>query len=259
MKYFATLILMLFSSNLFAQVLLVPTPDRDFNSYSESCQKQGYLCTTTFFSEQLKEKETLQFDLLLEDLDYSSKEFCSELPNRILKILKTEMISLEQVEVILKLIEQAKNFSSLQQTKSLHVIETQLQEDLATIKKATLIPLPAAFIMIFKKPIPSNLASQFKNRFIKYKIETINFALAPSSSENLVLSYCKDEKIHPAISDIKWQIDSESSCGITSQFSKFSESSSNFIKENRTVLIIGSAIAIGATILFNKYDIQLSF
>ncbi len=237
-----------------AQVLLVPTADRNFDNYLKQCQKEGYICTTTYMLERLVQQPTPQFDLLIEELDYSSKEFCNDLANRTLKILKTEMISIEQAEILIKVVNQAGNFVLPQFLKPLQVIEKQLQEDLDHVQKANLRDLPDEFTVVFKKPVRI-----FKSNFLKEKTEKIKFTQTLTTQENLISGSCGNEKIHSTIQDVKWQIYSEDSCGLSYQLANFSKSSSIFVKENKKAFLIGSVIAIGAVILLNKYEVEFTF
>lgn len=259
MKLLCTLIAFFFFHSLQAQVLLLPTADRHFELYREQCQKEGYLCTTNFLLDTLQKLPTPQFDLLLEELDYSSKEYCNGLTKRVLNILKTEMISIEQVEILIKLLGQAKSFVASQNLKSLQAIEVQLQEDLALVQKVNLKELPAEFIVVFKKPLPLNLHSKFRSTFLKEKSERIKFTQALLQQENLVSGACGNENIHSSVQDVKWQIDHENTCGFSSQVVNLSRSSANFVKENKNSLLIGSVLAISAVLLMNKYEVEFSF
>ena len=254
MKFLLMLISYLCAHTLHAQVLLLPTTDRNFELYREQCQKEGYLCTTNYLLDQLQKRPTPQFDLLLEELDYSSKEFCNELVTRSLKILRTEMISAEQAEILVKLLNQAKSFVNAQNLKPLQAIEKQLQEDLDLVQRTNLKELPAEFIVVFKKPV-----SRFQSGFLKDKIEKIHFIQSLSTHENLVSGICGNEQVHSAVQDIKWQIDRESSCGFSNQIANLSRSSTSFVKENKNALLVGSLIAVGAVILLNKYEVEVSF
>lgn len=259
MKLLIILITYLCMPRAQAQVLLVPSADRDFEVYNEHCRKEGYFCTTKYFLETLQNSATPQFDLLIEELDYSSAEFCAQLASRSLRILKAEMISVEQVEILIKLLGQAKNFVGSQQVKSLQTIEFQLREHLDLVQKASLKELPAEFIVVFKKPLATHLAGKFQSAFLKEKIEKINFTQTLFSHESLALGNCGNENVHPSIQEIKWQIDHEKACGFSNQVTQISRASSNFIKENKNSLLVGSVIAIGAVLLLNKYEVQVTF
>lgn len=254
MKFIFSLITFLSIEILHAQVLLVPPADRNFQIYRERCQKEGYLCTMNYLLGNLQKSATPQFDLLLEELDYSSKDFCNGLANRSLKILSTEMISTEQVEILIKLLNQAGNFVSPSALKPLQAIEKQLQEDLDFVQQKSLKELPADFIVVFKRPV-----SKFQSGFLKVKSEKIKFSQTLLTQENLVSGTCKDEAVHPSIQDINWQIDHEESCGLSNQIANLSRSSTTYVKENKNAFLIGSVIAVGAVLLLNKYEVEVSF
>jgi len=253
------LFILFLSSFSYAQVLLVPSADRSFEAYKTNCEKPGYLCTTSFFLEQAQKQGTPQFDLLIDELDYSAKEFRENLPDRILKILKTEMISIDQVEILLKLIEQTEAFIEAKKLKTLQVIEKQLQENRSWAQADELKELPGEFLIVFKKALPLKNLRKFQTSFLKPKIDKIQFNLAPSSSESLASGDCKSEVMHSLIQNLKWQMDREHTCDFADQFSQVSSSTSNFVSQNKTTLITLGLVAIGAALLLNNYEFEVSF
>lgn len=254
MKFLLLLITLLGFQDLQAQVLLLPSPDRNFELYHEQCRKEGYLCTTNFLLETLQKRPTPHFDLLIEELDYSSKEFSNELANRALKILRAEMISTEQVEILIKILNQARSFVTTQNLKPLLAIEKQLQEDLDFVENSYLKELPAEFTVVFKKPV-----AKFQSAFLKEKIEKIKFTQTLSTQETLISGTCGNENVHSSIQGMKWQIDLENPCGFSKQIANLSRSSTAFVKENKNALLIGSVVAVGAVLLLNKYEVEVSF
>lgn len=242
-----------------AEVLLVPSADRSFGLYKEACQKNGYTCTMNHHLAELQNQATPQFDLLLQDLDYSSPTFCEELATRILNILKTEMISVEQVEILLKILEQAQNFLTSQKTKPLLAIAKQLRENLQLIKSEEIKDLPAEFLVLFKKALPLATTTKIQTGFLKTKIEKIDFRKVLSSEELLITNTCDNENVHSSIQRIKWQSDRENVCRFSEQWDRVSSSTSHFISENKGTLITVGVIAIGTALLLNNYEVQIAF
>lgn len=259
MKKIFTMLTLAWAPFCFSQVLLIPSPDRNFDIYKANCQKQGYTCTTNFFLEQVQKQETPQFDLLIDELDYSSKEFRDGLSDRILKVIKTEMISVEQVEILLKLLEQAQAFTEAKKNKPFQMIEKQLQENLRFVQNEEIKELPAEYLIILKKAVPSKAGQKLQTGFLKMKLEKIKYNRAVSSSDFLVQGDCKNEVLHPIVQNLKWQMDREKACGFTEQIGRVSSTTSDFISKNKTSLMTVGIVAVGAALLLNNYEIQFAF
>lgn len=242
-----------------AQVLLVPAKDVGFEKYKEQCTKTGYTCTTNYFLEQIQKQETPLFDSLLNDLDYSSAKFCDELPKRILKILKEEQISIEQVEMLQKLIEQAKEFSGTAALKQLQVIEKQIKDNRQLVQAENNVDLPESFLIVFKTALAVKSEKKFKADLFKLKTIRIEFNQTPETRQDLVMGDCQNEVLHSSIQDLKWQVVREKSCSFSEQFSRVSASTSNFISQNKTSLLVVGALAVGAAVLMHNYEVQFSF
>lgn len=254
-----SLFILFLSSFSYAQVLLVPSADRGFETYKTNCEKPGYLCTTSFFLEQAQKQATPQFDLLIDEIDYSAKEFRENLPDRILKVLKSEMISIDQVEILLKLIEQTQIFMDAKKLKTLQAIEKQLQENRSWVQAEESKELPSEFIIVFKKALPLKDLRKFQTSFLKPKLDSVTFNRATSSTEYLAIGDCKSEVMHSSIQNLKWQMDREHTCDFADQFSQVSSSTSNFVSNNKTTLITVGLVAIGAALLLNNYEFEVSF
>lgn len=259
MKFLNFGLILILSHTVKAQTLLVPASDLAFEKYKEYCVKPGYICTMNSFYEQLQNQPTPLFDLLLNDLDYSSEKFSNELASRILIILKKEMISIEQVEILSKITSQVKDSMTPQKSKQLLAIEKQLNENIDLIKQENLIDFPESFSIVHKKAVSKKFEKKLNTDFFKTKSEHIHFNRALSSSEFLTTSDCGQEILHPSVQNEKWQVLREKACHFSEQFARASTHTVDFITENKNTLITVGLIAIGAAVLMNNYEVQFSF
>lgn len=247
-----------------AQVLLVPDSKMEFSNYRQKCKKDGYFCTFDYQLQQIRLRETPLLNQLLENLDYSSEAFRNELAQKSLMILKSEQLSIEQVEILIKVVEQTKNLQLTQNSKALQNIETQMREMLEQVQHEQLNELPAEFLVAFKKPLPLNFLKNKKVFFLKIETSKIEFNKTVKDSQtietkNLVTGDCENALVDTSLQQLKWQIASNQVCSLQQGLSQVQTSTFNFIEKNKNPLLVTGLIVLGAAILMNNYEVTLNF
>ncbi len=256
MKFFFLLFLTQIS---FAQVLLLPDQTVDFKQYRTSCEKEGYLCTTQFQLQYVKSLETPQFDDFVNQLDYSSDTFKNEFIVKFFKILKEESISVDQIDMMVKIIQQLKEFSDVDKKKQFTLLEQQLNGLIQLIKENQLTELPENYLIVFKTAVPSDFLKYLKPPFFKVKFYNSVFNKVLGEDASFVDGVCKSVQVHPSVINKKWQIESERACGLSEHFSRATKSTGDFVEKHQAGLITTGIVLVGAAILMNNYEIKLTF
>ncbi len=253
------MMVLLFSSVAFSQVILIPDQTVDFNRYQKACGKEGYLCTMKYNLEQVRQMETPQFNELVNQLDYSSETFRNDFVSNFFKIAKEESLSLEQIEILQKIIEQLKEFSDQQRQKQFNFVEKQLNELVALVKVNELTELPAEYLIVFQKPVPLSFIKNLKPNYFKMKIFRSSYQSPIDSGETFVAGLCESAQIHPSLQNKKWQIESEKVCGFAEHFSQARKSTGDFMVRHQTGLITAGLVLVGTAILMNNYELKFTF
>lgn len=250
MNLFSTLFLLLIlATKSHAGTLLLPEPHYDYEAYIAKCQKEGFICTTEFFLTDFQKKPTPQFDAFIDSIDLNSDLFIQNFSKNLSSIIKNEMISEEQLNMLLKLIEQVKTL--LANNKQLELIESDLLYFRKAIETDFLKTFPDQFIILFKKPLSVSQFKKLNPVFIRPIHTIIHYDQVPQSQTPLFTGLCENVKISELLQLEKWQVLHSKSCS-------FSETISQGVSENKNKLIWG-AVALGALLYLSKYEISLQF
>lgn len=234
-----------FSQMTWAQVLLVPDSKIDFEKYKSHCTKDGYLCTMPFLLQQAQQADSKKFDDLLNQLDYSSQAFRSEFLSNFYSILKNDSLSIEQAEMLLKILQQLNQF----QTQ-----ETQLIELIKLVKTSEITELPAHYQIVLKKPVSEDFKKNWRPEFFKVKILNVEFNKT-IENQALVEGECENARLHASLQNLKWQIDADKLCGFGEHLAVVTEK----IVEHKTGLLTTGLVLVGAAVLFNQYEVKFTF
>ena len=90
---------------VFAQTVLIPDQWVSAEDYLTKCKMDGYICVQNFQLTNIQEKPTPLFDELIDSIDLSNKVFLTALPKKIQHILQVEMISADQLNMLVRLLE----------------------------------------------------------------------------------------------------------------------------------------------------------
>ncbi len=255
------------SLDLNAETLIVPEEKVSFQDYRETCEKTSYICTDRHFIDYFNQTETLQFDELVNSIDLTSKDYIRTFTKRLSSILQDEMLSLEQLEMCLRLISQVEELVENKNQLSM------IQADLKLIKNYLSKTAPHAstesFFIIFKTPVSESDFKNLKGLLLKFPVVQLHFASVPSmglthnfkwaaNKEPLLKGRCEKAQISKSVVLTKWQPLALEMCSLTREFSHASTSVAKSVSENKKWYITG-AILLGAALLLNQYEVQFQF
>ncbi|MFZ3230814.1 MAG: hypothetical protein WA160_11465 [Pseudobdellovibrio sp.] len=253
--YFSTI------QQTYAATLLIPDSTVSVENYNKKCQIDGYLCTQKYFLNQEFQKPAPLFNALIDSIDLSDKSFVNNLTKNVQTILKTEMISTEQLEMLIRLLDQVEEINK--ESKVIKQIALELKYILSSIPPEKDIDLmQGKFIVFFKKHISIDSFKKIKKSYLNIPYQEIRFNQFPlvssNQNESLVSGFCESAKVSANIENIQWQILSEKSCSWTESFGKSTTGITTTIKEHKGWLITG-ALILGVAILTSQYDVKLQF
>ena len=253
----------LFSSQFVkAQTVLIPDSTVTSEAYFKKCQLDGYICVQNFQIQTLQKKATPQFDAFIDSIDLGNKTFLTGMTKQIQQILKQEPISIEQVNMFIRLLEQAETVQSQLLVNELKFVLGALKSE----RKFTLTKEP--FIIFFKTPLSLANFTKMKKSVLELPFYAIDFNQEPSlqkttdktnsPTEYFVTGQCDAAKPSADFEGSKWQIMSEQSCGWSKSFSDSSKTVYKKLDQNKHWILTG-ALVIGAAILASQYDVQLQY
>ena len=197
---------------------------------------------------------------LLNQLDYSSESFRSQFLVNFYSLLKEESLSLEQAEMLLKILQQTKDFSDTPKQKNFQTLENQLNELIKLVKASELTELTAHYLIVLKKPVAVDFQKKWRSEFFKVKTLKIEFnRTLEVENHPLVQGECEQAEVHPSLQTAKWQIESETRCGFIEHLSAAQTSTAEFMGEHKNALITTGLVLVGAAIFLNQYEVKLNF
>ncbi len=251
-----------FIGELQAETLLIPDQMVTAEYYFEKCQLEGYICAQNFQVKSLQEKPTPLFDAFVDSIDLSSKNFLEKIPKQIQQILKTEMISVQQLNMLLHLLEQTdatENQLLLKEMKTIYNL-------IAGEKKISL--MTENFILFFKEPMAKSRLEKMNARLIGVPYYEINYnrlALLKStqSADDSLPGYlaageCDQWTTVLPIESVKWKVLSEKSCGWGKEFQNSSQQIYTTVIKNKNWFLTG-ALIIGAVALASHHEVVVEF
>ncbi len=260
------LVLLFGSQQLVAAVVLLPAAEQSFELYSADCSKENYLCTQTVVKDKIISLATPKYDQLILDLDLQSTRFTASLTERIKDIAESEMISMEQLESLVNILQRAEEINSNKLHKILRVELTQLQEMI------TRAPAAENFnYFIFKKPLNTVSIERLKSYSFKPLIRKINFQ--KETLDQHVLNFkngtCTKSQLSETgqtyFSGMGYIFNEEKDCSWTDSVSEVfkttgigSESKYKMTSKQKDILL-WSAVAIGAGLLLSQYELTIEY
>ncbi len=252
MKIYSILFLILLSfSTAFAQVVLVPSQNVSWTDYRNLCLEKNYKCFPDTYTEFISQKNIFYHNLI-SDFDLENAHYIQTFHKNLKSVLKSEMISLEQLEYLLLATEKIVLKRPNQDLQKDYVY---LNEMLQIIQKSEDLILPEKSLIIFRKQIDFNLLnkkllsrlSEFKHLKLSYNQNLITqkyFLAGDCSNPNYNLDL-NDELALTLIPNFK------ESCSLTEQFSKSTENMGQHFKKHK-MTYIWSAVVLSAASMFLK-------
>ena len=250
-----------------ADTLLIPDQSVSLEKYLAKCRLPGYQCTNKYFNDHEISAATPQLDSFLDSIDLSNKDFVDSAQKKIQSILQNEMISVAQLDMILRLLEQMNTQNSgkpARLAEEIKFIRLGLTADL----KVPIEELEIENVVYFKTLMTRNKFLKIKASYLSLPYSVISFNHIPmhkttkdqfeNSKDDLIMGTCETAKLATEIDVVSWKVMSEDSCGWTQSLTQNTTSAMTTVKENKNWLITG-ALILGALVLANKYDVSFQF
>lgn len=250
-----------------ADMLLVPDQSVSLEKYLSKCHLSGYQCTSKYFVDHEIFAATPQLDNFLDSIDLSNKEFVDSAQKKIQLILQKEMISVSQLDMILRLLEQMNSQNLVKPARLVEEIKF-IRAGLTSESKVSFDESEVEYVVYFKTLMTKNKFLKLKTSYLSLPYSVIAFNHIPihrstkdqfqTVSENLISGTCESAKLMTEIDVVTWKVMSEDSCGWTQSLNQNTSSVMSNVKENKNWYITG-ALVLGAIVLANKYDISFQF
>ena len=250
-----------------ADTLLVPDQSVSAEKYFSKCHLPGYQCTSKYFIDHELTSATPQLDSFLETIDLSNKTFVDSAQKKIQVIIQSEMISISQLDMILRLLEQM-NSQNLAKPNRLAEEIKFIRAGLTTDLKIPVDELETDQVVYFKTLMTKNKFLKIKASYLSLPYTVTSYNHIPAhrttkdqfngSDENLISGACETAKLTTEIESVTWKVMSENSCGWTQSLTQSTSSVVTTVKENKNWFITG-AVVLGAIILASKYDVTFQF
>lgn len=265
MKKSIFILINLFSIFVLAKSLVVPAYGVPFEIYHERCQKDGYDCTISYFTSRLKTEAPAEYENMIANLDLLKPEQVEQIEESLTHILTQTNIDIEQAESLLDLIDKA---ALLKKSPKLIYLKSVLTKSLSLLKiipeiRTENLMQQSSVYMIFKKVISQENYIKIKSQMAgiaAYKISYDSYPVqlnTKSGNVHLLTGNC-EAPIYPPSS---YSLSQEQIVPLFQNGCAFSEewsTSTNFMKEHKTSLIL-TGLAIGAAVLFSKYNVEMRF
>lgn len=259
---FSFLFALLSNDTIFAQTLIIPDSTVSAETYAEKCELEGYLCIGTFQFKNIVVEETPLFDSFIDSLDLSSKTFLATLPKKIQSILQDEVISTDQLEMLVRLLEQTQTEQSRMLLNELNFVTKLIQ------KEQRVVNFNQDFVVFFKVPMKKANLQKIKKSLIAFPYHEVTYnreilrKLTTSKqtelADYLVTGSCENAVTSVANDSVKWKILSEKSCGWSKSLTQTTGTIYKTAKQNKGWIATG-ALLIGAALLANQYEVKFEF
>lgn len=250
----------------FGSELLVPDSTVNFENYSEKCTQENYQCTFKYFANLEMQKPTPTFDAFIDAIDLTSKTFIDAIPKSIQNILQTESISAEQLEMLVRLLDQVSE--QAKDSKMAKQLNNELKYVLSQLPTENFQPNKESFVIFFKKPMSTEAFRKIKKSYLALPYTQINFNQIPKkaflndknvvAAEPLVTGQCQTASLNFEAQTNSWKIMSEKSCSWSEGFSNSTTGITTTLKENKGWVLTG-ALLVGAAILASQYEVSFQF
>jgi hypothetical protein len=250
--------LLFFQQKLFALTILVPEKSVDISVYLNQCQKEGYVCSHDFVSEKLKSADTPKMNRLIETLDIFSDDSRKKLPDDIYAILKTEMISVEQLNTLIQVIDKS---LSLEANKKNSFLKKEMNLLSETLNSMNEVASDNTTYIVFKKRLSEKQFFQIKNiiqNFQFYKVDLFSVTEKMTNTIVLLTGDCEHARYAPIIeppSGSHAQPVFKRECSFSADVQKSMSSVGGFVYEHKTPIIL-TVIAAGTFMFLKNYDVD---
>lgn len=246
------------SFKLYAQVLLVPSKDVPLDVYLQKCKVEGYQCTQDYFKNKMTSSKSESFDQFIETLDLYSEDYRKILLIKIKKILSTENLNLEQVDLLIKVITR---FESIDKNVALSQIKNELKELSFDVQNLFEEKSDSETYVLFNKFLTKKQyqALKYKQKYTK-TIKITPFAEPINATEtqgrDLIQGSCDNYMPSDLITNLKYTTVFENDCGNTQVYTA---QTSNFKWKDYQKPLIYTAAAVLAIGLLSQYQVEITY
>ena len=252
----------IFSLNLKAQVILVPSKEIPLDTYLQKCQVEGYLCTQDFFKNKITTQKSEKYEQFVENLDLYSEEFRKTLLVRFKAVL-AEDLNLDQVDLLIKIITR---FETIDRNVVLSQIKYELKELSSDVQNMFEEKSESETYILFGKFLTKKqfLSIKFKQKYTQTK--KITPFTEPQAADQirpvyLIQGECENYEFSSGLKerrDLRFTALLENECGLTRAFSGQSSFSEIKWKNYEKPLIYTAAAAVLIT-FFSQYKVDVTF
>jgi hypothetical protein len=199
--------------------LLVPTSHSDFDRYERECSLRQNQCTYDYFTDLIIKQPSPAFDLLVDSLDFNSKKYTDQFYNNLIRILNTEILDQNQLELTLALLKQFN-------LRHKNLLYTWVENDLQRIEEALNTDAHVNdenFAFIFKKKISLSSLKSMRSSVLKIPFWVFEFTSIPLKRETknfnpyfqqtpLLSGDCRSWKAEPLLRLTRWRLFTTEAC-----------------------------------------------
>ncbi len=253
-KIFFTILILALNSE--AQVILVPAKDFPLETYLQRCKLPGYQCTQDYFKQQLTTQKSVAFDQFIETLDLYSEDYRKMLPIKMKTLLSQENFSLEQVDLMIKVITR---FETIDKNAVLTQIKNELKELSFDVQNIYQENSESETYVLFNKFLTKKnyLELKFKQKYTKtLKITpyTEPMNVFDTKTTYLLQGNCEIFQVSQLLKDLKYTTAFENECG-----SSYALANSEFKwkgYEKPLIYTVVAAVVIG---LLSQYQVEVTY
>ncbi len=259
-KILIQILILLLNQKLFAQTILVPEKNISELHYLEQCRKTGYVCSHDFLAEQINSVETVRFNTLIENLDLLSESSRQNVASSIQQILKTEMISVDQLKTLIQITDKS---TTIDNNKKTQYVKSEMLSVMNTIENMSDSGSEFVTYIVFKKRLNE---IQFRKLYpmiqsmMFYKIDPYSFTEKTTKPVFLLNGNCDQYQISTVLSErfnAKQTIPVfKHECNFNAEIQKSITSVKKFTIEYKKPLI-WTVLAAGAYLFIKNYDVEI--
>lgn len=260
MKDFILFMTLAFSTSLQAQTLLVPHPAVPFETYAAKCHTDGYICTQDYFKQKIFTDKSVAFEQFIESIDLYSENYRKSLFKKVHQLISEEQLSLDQVDLILKIIVKSETF---EKNTSLTQIKNELIDLNNDLQNLIEDRTDFEFFILFKKALSKDQYNRIKYKIRFSLVTKITPYLTPGNAllnaAPLVAGFCETAKYNSVLKDkIHYTPLFESECALSNTLTTSKTNSSFKFKDYQTPLIY-TAAGLLLISFFNQYKVDVTF
>ena len=252
----------IFTLNLNAQVILVPSKKIPLETYLKKCKVEGYQCTQDYFKNKITTQKSEKYEQFVENLDLYSEDYRKTLLIRF-KTLLSEDLNLEQVDLLIKIISR---FETIDRNIKLSQIKHELKELSSDVQNMFEEKSESETYILFGKFLTKKqyLSIKYKQKYTQSKKITPFTEPQPADQIRpvyLIQGECEKYEFSNGLKehqDLRFTALFETECGLTRAFSGQSSFSEIKWKNYEKPLIYTAAAAVLITLL-TQYQVDVTF